>query len=289
MSEDPTQTASVVTIAGSVTTKKEIIRSLTLPKTALAFRLDELSPGCAYKVEMLAIANYSDKTFVSESRSVKIGTLPEPVFSLELDSASTNTLEVKWETALTPGVKEHFYKLAITGLGIEHSLIVDVPSDQTCHEFFDLPEGYEYNVAVVVVARMGDMEVHSEACSSVFATLPSPPTGLWVSSDSEHLQRAVEWAPSPTATVNSYKLTWRSNDDEGKTHEAFVNSSDKTDDESDARFSHSLGKLVNGNKYSVSVSAIVSFDEGRNVVESKELQEEFVFTEAEGLKVFLLM
>ena len=279
MSDDPTVAADVATLAGNVISKREVIQNMAVPRSVTNYKLRDLLPGCAYQVEIVASSSYGGKTLRSEPTNSNIATLPEAVLSIDLECATTSSLSVRWDTAGTPGLNHLFYKLAIQGVGFDHSLMLDIPSEVTTHEFANLPEplgqGREYNITIVVVAKVGDIEVHSEAADSVFSTLPAPPSDLWASSVAE-----VSWTASPSPLVSGYRLTWKSTKEGAELHEAHISASS---------LSCTLTGLNDNEVYRVSVVSVVRFDddaEGRQV-ESVELKEELIYTEKEGLRVYI--
>ena len=98
------------------------------------------------------------------------------------------------------------------------------PGEKTTFNFSKLPEilgtGTVYSVRVeyIVTPTGSDQEVYSQPLVGSFTTKPLPPSNFQVPDKGFK----VSWTRSPTASVSTYKVRWKSTDEGSKAEEAIV-------------------------------------------------------------------
>ena len=108
MSEDLVSASNFAYHAGSIATKSEIVKHMALSRGVRKFTIDDLQPGCAYKVDIVANANYGQKTCLSEPTHTKFATLKTVKMASKNTRASMLAEIVNlWRTEAKKEEEEH--------------------------------------------------------------------------------------------------------------------------------------------------------------------------------------
>ncbi|XP_059078716.1 uncharacterized protein LOC131877137 [Tigriopus californicus] len=247
-------------------------KNITIPKMVKSFRFTDLSPGSDYDFHVTTLCVSGERRTESEPAVLAFSTPPEPVNNLRLEAASSNTLHVKWDpvTTLTTTC---VYNLSIECKEIEYSFSLDITGDKSQYMFSKLPDpdgsGKKYTVSIrVSLLTLKENEIKSETSKDFFYTLPIKPSNLRVGSEPNQ----IEWTKSPTSTVESYKIRWKTEEEPPIKLEATVDDC-----------SYTFEDLRPGTIYRVNVYAMVRALTG--FIESKELHEKLVVDD--GGQLFL--
>ena len=262
---------------------KELTISQTKDNHLNMYRLINLLPCTQYSIKVETICIFKDLKRTSRPVEVDLATIPEPPLKLELDSRQCNSVTIKWEHSKSKQ-KDHKYKISIQAPQIDYSSSAEVPSVRNTFNCSKLPDiigtGQKYWLQVTYshsFKTKGQVQViESFPLNAAFFSKPLAPTNFRFG---KH-ENEIIWARSLSLTVTTYRVKWRTMDENGRTDEALVQFSAK---ESDCHFNFPYLEI--NIPYKVNIYSIVKDD--AESAESKELHNKVIknFTEDGNLEL----
>jgi hypothetical protein len=278
----------------------KVFKQVTIiTKAKQSWPFGDMVPATDYDITVAASCAWSNQVEESEKTKVSLTTIPEAIRNLRMESATHNSIIVKWDASSIPAqhLQQSKLRMTIVGIGVEYSHSVDIPADKTQYNISKLPDpegsGRKYAVSIVCsVLTQRNNEVQSKSVESVCATIPLKPSGLKVSGDGSKME--ITWTKSPTPHVVKYKVRWRSAEEASKVEEATVSAKEIDDFEDEGQFQNSENltfvfpsSLSFDVVYKVNVYAVVMLDDD-SALESKEAHEKFIIKKDGGpLEVFV--
>ena len=221
----------------------ETVNNVTVPKTNTYFTINSLNPGRDYDIYVTSLCTTKENARTeSDAEQVAITTSLESVMNLTLESATSDSISIKWEPRFVSEKLKYKLKIEsvqdeqvwIDGLGskmeqIKRKVRLEregisfdeeknkvknftrtvkaIAGDQKSHEFAELPDffgaGFPYVVSIIATCKTKNgKEAASDEVSKVFQTKPYPPSKLEVEN------RNIQWSPSLTPHVNEYHISW---------------------------------------------------------------------------------
>lgn len=258
-------------------------KSVAVPKSAKTFNVYGMSPSSDYDVSITALCVYQDRRTQGDPTTIPVTTLADPVKNLRMENSTPNSIFVKWDAptgVMNP--QNAKYKITISAPELEFSQTVDLSGDKTQYNFSKLPDpegsGHMFKIDVQAsILTIREHEVTSDPSTLNCATLPHKPSGFKIGTRPFD----IVFTKSPTPTVSSYKIKWKSIEEGSKPEETIIPTSQSEEQH------FKLKGLTPNLVYKVNVYALVTLPNDV-VLESKELHEKVILDEAsKELKVFV--
>ncbi|XP_059175295.1 tyrosine-protein phosphatase 10D-like [Physella acuta] len=204
--------------------------------------MSDLTPGTSYSVSVVAVKEEAR----SSPKSVQGLTAPNPVTNLNIELSSPTSLQVTWIRP-SAGRSDSFN---ISYKSLNSSSMNNTSTTSTSKTISGLFPGYTYEFNVTAVSN----GVQSQEVTKVYALSPLPPENVSkVKGETNETNVKITWQHDATKTYcEKWEITWL-------TYSQTVNTTqDKT-------YTSTVGQLVAGKTYTVTVVSVVGNKRSNNV------------------------
>ena len=214
-----------------------LINSVSLLKTITRYTIKGLLPGKDYDVRIssLCVAGQGNNIKTESTPSVvDVVTKLEKIRSLDLETATPDSLTIKWDAeTISPSLQ---YRITIgklvpdlNELKEKHNESKTISGELHSHKFIGLKSGCPYEIEIMVTSKIKkegkELDVATEPIRKIFMTKPHPPSNLRVDETTTEEQRArIIWDPSDT-TEACYEVSWKQIDNDVSTKKEEISDS----------------------------------------------------------------